>query len=152
LRRLYLKYNADAIEQKAEADAADFEWPPGIFDGDAEAVAREGSLLGAIKAKREVNLPHRFNPDRVRALEVSRVGLGLLLDGVGVVLEVQPTQVSGQAQLEGVWVLSDAEPALRQELGIAHCPRNFVPQHRLVNRTGPGASNGDRCRRHGGGA
>jgi hypothetical protein len=65
---LHLKYNADAIEQKAEADAADFEWPPGIFDGDAAAIAREGSLLGAIKAKREANLPHRFNAERVRAL------------------------------------------------------------------------------------
>ena len=68
LRRLHQKYNADAIEQVAEADAADFEWPPGTFDGDAAAVAREGSLLGAIKAKREANLPHRFNAERVKEL------------------------------------------------------------------------------------
>ena len=65
---LHRKYNADAIEQAAEADAADFEWPPGTFDGDAAAVAREGSLMGAIRAKREANLPNRFNAERVNAL------------------------------------------------------------------------------------
>jgi hypothetical protein len=65
---LHRKYNAEAIEQVAEADAADFEWPPGTFEGDAAAVAREGSLLGAIKAKREANLPNRFNAERVKAL------------------------------------------------------------------------------------
>jgi hypothetical protein len=77
---VHRKYNADAIEQKAEADAADFEWPPGIFDGDAEAIAREGSLLGAIRAKREANLPHRFNPDRVRALYQGDPEYDTLLD------------------------------------------------------------------------
>jgi hypothetical protein len=65
---LHRKYNADAIEQAAEADASEFEWPPGTFEGDAAAVAREGSLLEAIRAKREANLPNRFNAERVNAL------------------------------------------------------------------------------------
>ena len=53
------------IEEAAEAEAAGFDWPMGTFDHDAELVAREGSLLGAMRAKRAINHGGRFNGERV---------------------------------------------------------------------------------------
>jgi len=62
------KYNPDAIEQAAEADAAGFEWPAAAMHQDADEVRTEGSLRGAIEAKIEAHRSQRFNAERVDAL------------------------------------------------------------------------------------
>jgi hypothetical protein len=68
LHGLAAKYDAASIEEVAEAEAADFVWPPEAFDRDAALVRSEGSLLGAITAKRNANRAGRFNVERVNAM------------------------------------------------------------------------------------
>jgi hypothetical protein len=68
LTRTRDKYNPDAIEQAAEADAAGFEWPAAAMHQDADEVRTEGSLRGAIEAKIEAHRSQRFNAERVDAL------------------------------------------------------------------------------------
>jgi hypothetical protein len=64
----------------AEADAADFVWPPEAFERDAALVRAEGSLLGAITAKRNANRAGRFNVERVNAMFKSDPDYLTLLD------------------------------------------------------------------------
>jgi hypothetical protein len=68
VKRARDKYNPDAIEQAAEADAAGFEWPVAAMHQDANEVRAEGSLRGAIEAKIAAHRSGRFNADRVDAL------------------------------------------------------------------------------------
>ena len=62
------KYNPNSFEEAAEADAASFEWPSEVFERDADSVRTEGSLMGAIEAKRRACMPGRFNVERVNAM------------------------------------------------------------------------------------
>jgi hypothetical protein len=62
------KYNPTSFEEAAEADAASFEWPSEVFERDADSVRTEGSLMGAIAAKRRACMPGRFNVERVNAM------------------------------------------------------------------------------------
>lgn len=65
---LAIKYNPTSFEEAAEYDAAGFEWPSEVFERDANSVRAEGSLKGAIAAKRQACLPGRFNVERVTAM------------------------------------------------------------------------------------
>jgi len=68
LIRVRNKYCPSAIEEAAEAAAAGFRWPAEALHRDDDAVRSEGSLLGAIKSKIELNRASRFNAERTNTM------------------------------------------------------------------------------------
>ena len=65
---LHTKYNVTSVEERAEADAADFVMPEEALIRDRDSVRSEGSLLQAIKTKLAASKGDRFNGDRCKAM------------------------------------------------------------------------------------